>query len=117
MHAHIIIYDCILISNKVFSNADKSIMNSEDSEWYFFCPVAKKYSYGRRMNRSTEVGYWKATGRDRTILHNSQSIGMMKVLVFHLGRPLQGNRTDWVMHEFRLHNDDLSHKRMAQVIL
>ncbi|XP_028766026.1 NAC domain-containing protein 82-like [Neltuma alba] len=92
---------------------DKSLLSTEDLEWYFFCPRAKKYAIGGRMNRSTEVGYWKTTGRDKPIWHNNQTVGMMKTLVFHMGRPPKGRRTDWVMHEFRL-DQDLAHKGIAQ---
>ncbi|KAI9114013.1 hypothetical protein K1719_015264 [Acacia pycnantha] len=94
---------------------DKSLMSTVDLEWYFFCPNAKKYTTGGRTNRSTEVGYWKTTGRDKPIWHNNQSVGLMKVLVFHVGRPPRGDRTDWVMHEFRLHdNKDLGDQGIAQ---
>ncbi|KAK4256792.1 hypothetical protein QN277_006472 [Acacia crassicarpa] len=94
---------------------DKSIMSTVDLEWYFFCPRSKKNMTGGRTNRSTEAGYWKTTGRDKPIWHKNQSVGLMKVLVFHAGRPPRGDRTDWVMHEFRLHDDkDLGDKGIAQ---
>ncbi|XP_042495214.1 NAC domain-containing protein 82-like isoform X2 [Macadamia integrifolia] len=81
---------------------EKSCLKSRDLEWYFFCPKYRKYSNGLRANRSTEHGYWKTTGRDKPICHNSQRVGMRKTLVFHEGRAPQGRSTNWVMYEYRL---------------
>ncbi|MCL7026425.1 hypothetical protein MKW94_024841 [Papaver nudicaule] len=86
---------------------DKSIVKSKDLEWYFFCPRDKKYGCGPRMNRATEVGYWKTTGRDRDICNDSRRVGWKKTLVFHVGRAPRGDRTNWVMHEYRLDDKNL----------
>lgn len=77
-------------------------MKSKDLEWYFFCPRERKYNSGARMNRSTETGYWKTTGRDRTVINNDRTVGMVKTLVFHEGHAPKGKRTDWVIHEYRI---------------
>ncbi|CAM0949920.1 unnamed protein product [Alopecurus aequalis] len=81
---------------------EKASLQTGDLEWYFFCTRDKKYSIGSRTNRSTEAGYWKATGKDRAVVYNSRTVGMKRTLVFHLGKPPRGNRTDWVMYEYRL---------------
>lgn len=82
-------------------------MKTRDQEWYFFSALDKKYGNGARMNRATSKGYWKATGNDRHVRHDSRTVGLKKTLVFHSGRAPDGVRTNWVMHEYRLVEDEL----------
>ncbi|EHA8590863.1 NAC domain-containing protein 82 [Cocos nucifera] len=86
---------------------DKSCLRSKDLEWYFFCPRDRKYPHGSRANRATDIGYWKPTGKDRAIIHNSHTVGKKKTLIFHVGKAPQGNRTDWVMYEYKLEDKEL----------
>ncbi|KAJ6989856.1 NAC domain-containing protein 37 isoform X2 [Populus alba] len=78
----------------------------EQNEWYFFSHKDKKYPTGTRTNRATMAGFWKATGRDKSVYDKTKLIGMRKTLVFYKGRAPNGQKTDWIMHEYRLESDE-----------
>ncbi|XP_010512569.1 PREDICTED: NAC domain-containing protein 66 [Camelina sativa] len=94
------------------------IGTTPQNDWYFFSHKDKKYPTGTRTNRATTVGFWKATGRDKIIYTNGDRIGMRKTLVFYKGRAPHGQKSDWIMHEYRLdessvlissnHDDDVT---------
>uniref|UniRef100_A0A2P2K063 NAC transcription factors 35 n=1 Tax=Rhizophora mucronata TaxID=61149 RepID=A0A2P2K063_RHIMU len=75
-----------------------------EQERYFFSSREAKYPNGNRSNRATDSGYWKATGIDKQIVTSkgNRVVGMKKTLVFYRGKPPDGSRTDWIMHEYRL---------------
>ncbi|KAL2553055.1 NAC domain-containing protein 82 [Forsythia ovata] len=87
---------------------DKSCLKSKDLEWFFFCPREKKYACGLRMKRGTENGFWKTTGKDRPVHYNENVVGMVRTLVFHLGHAPKGQRTDWVIYEYRILDEQLA---------
>ncbi|XP_004512121.1 NAC domain-containing protein 37 [Cicer arietinum] len=78
----------------------------EQNEWYFFSHKDKKYPTGTRTNRATMAGFWKATGRDKAVYDKMKLIGMRKTLVFYKGRAPNGQKSDWIMHEYRLESDE-----------
>lgn len=93
---------------------DRSRLKTRDLEWYFFSVLDKKYGNGSRTNRATDRGYWKTTGKDRPVYHRTQMVGMKKTLVYHSGRAPRGERTNWVMHEYRLIDEELEKAGILQ---
>ncbi|KAL2459921.1 NAC domain containing protein 36 [Abeliophyllum distichum] len=76
-----------------------------EREWYFFVPRGTRHGSGGRPNRTTQNGFWKATGSDRKIVNMSDPkkiLGLKKTLVFYEGRVPRPLKTDWIMNEYRL---------------
>ncbi|XP_072987953.1 uncharacterized protein [Typha latifolia] len=99
---------------------DKSLIRSDDPEWFFFSPKGRKYPNGPRANRATEAGYWKATGKDRTIKARQPQptvIGRKKTLVFYRGRAPKAVRTNWIMHEYRTAESELDSGEQSDYVL
>jgi len=93
-------------------------------ERYFFTCKEAKYVKGRRANRATGAGYWKATGKEKQVAvsvpvprgsdRHAVVVGMNRSLVFYRGKAPSGMKTDWVMHEYRLAGAGLAPCRRAQ---
>ncbi|XP_051144308.1 NAC domain-containing protein 35-like [Andrographis paniculata] len=91
-----------------------------EKEWYFYVPRDRKYRNGDRPNRVTTSGYWKATGADRMIrseANSLRSIGLKKTLVFYSGKAPKGIRTSWIMNEYRLPLHDTQRLHKAEISL
>ncbi|KAL3850132.1 hypothetical protein ACJIZ3_012014 [Penstemon smallii] len=73
-----------------------------ENEWLFFTPRDRKYRNGTRPNRAAGSGYWKATGADKAVHYMNTVVGTKKSLVFYEGKPPKGDKTNWIMHEYRV---------------
>ena len=63
------------------------------------------------------AGFWKATGRDKAVYEKSKLMGMRKTLVFYKGRAPNGQKTDWIMHEYRLELDENAPPQVFYIFL
>eukprot|EP00253_Pinus_taeda_P020064 PITA_20064 len=73
-----------------------------DRQSFFFVSRVHGKSCGRH-NRLTVSGFWKSTGSDRTVRNELlHCIGIKKTLVFYKGKAPLGQRTEWIMNEYRL---------------
>lgn len=93
------------------------IGTTPQNDWYFFSHKDKKYPTGTRTNRATAAGFWKATGRDKVIYSNGKRIGMRKTLVFYKGRAPHGQKSDWIMHEYRLDDNNNSDTNIVSNVM
>ncbi|KAK4267077.1 hypothetical protein QN277_023913 [Acacia crassicarpa] len=91
------------------------IGTTPQNDWYFFSHKDKKYPTGTRTNRATAAGFWKATGRDKVIYGSGKRIGMRKTLVFYKGRAPHGQKSDWIMHEYRLEDNNTTNTETSIV--
>ncbi|KAH9317634.1 hypothetical protein KI387_019403, partial [Taxus chinensis] len=89
-----------------FNFSDRSFLPRCDKQWYFFSPCDRKYPNGSLTIKATEAGYWKATGKDHKIYSRSISTGVRKTLVFYKGRPPHGDKTEWLLHEYHLDENE-----------
>ncbi|KAL5560076.1 hypothetical protein UlMin_036287, partial [Ulmus minor] len=81
-----------------------SILKTGDRQSFFFCPRERN---GARSSRGTRHGYWKVTGKVRKIKYNSRPVGWRKTLVYYKGRTPNHERTNWVMHEYTMDEEEL----------
>jgi len=90
-----------------------------EREMFFFVPRDERCQNNRgRPNRMTASGYWKATGSDRSVHDdNAKCIGLKKTLVFYRGRAPRGQKTDWIMNEYRLPDYSGNDKLKKEVVL
>lgn len=101
------LFECFLFYSCFFLFVVLGLALYGEKEWYFFSPRDRKYPNGSRPNRAAGNGYWKATGADKPI-GNPKPVGIKKALVFYAGKAPKGEKTNWIMHEYRLAHVDRS---------
>ncbi|XP_048134841.1 NAC domain-containing protein 86-like isoform X1 [Rhodamnia argentea] len=80
---------------------EKSIIPSNDQEWWFICPQTQS----KRISRKTRCGSsWKISSDHKDVKagKDSKKIGYKKILVFPSDAP-----TTWVIHEYHLLDSDV----------
>nr|XP_010927035.1 NAC transcription factor 32-like [Elaeis guineensis] len=89
----------------------------EEGNWYIFTQRIRKYANGGRPNRSAGLGYWKATSSDQKILdREGKKIGYKKSLVYHEGKQPYGEKTGWVMQEYKIDESQKPIKAKSMVV-
>ncbi|XP_031391002.1 NAC domain-containing protein 66-like isoform X2 [Punica granatum] len=55
---------------------------------------------GKRKNRRTDGGFWKVTGEGRKPKKTDRTKWLKRILVYHLGKQKNAEKTPWAMHEY-----------------
>uniref|UniRef100_A0A2P2JHJ0 NAC transcription factor 037 n=1 Tax=Rhizophora mucronata TaxID=61149 RepID=A0A2P2JHJ0_RHIMU len=78
------------------------LCQGDPEQWFFFTPRQEREAKGGRQKRTTDSGYWKATGSPSYVYSsNNREIGVKKTMVFYEGRVPNGKKTKWKMNEYR----------------
>ncbi|XP_043693713.1 NAC domain-containing protein 17-like [Telopea speciosissima] len=85
----------------------KSVSKTGDRQWFFFSHRVRRHRNGDRKSRKTKHGYWKVTGNNRDVTYNNRTVGVKKSLVFYKGRASSGERTNWMMNEYTIAEEEL----------
>ncbi|PQQ06692.1 protein NTM1-like 9 [Prunus yedoensis var. nudiflora] len=72
---------------------------------FFFSPRVYKYNNSARIERTTALGFWKITGK-RTSDQGSRVHWEKEDLDLYEGRVRQSKKTNWVMYEYYLVEDE-----------
>ncbi|CAN7100488.1 putative NAC domain-containing protein 61 [Brassica rapa] len=71
-------------------------------QWLFFVPRQEREARGGRPSRTTNSGYWKATGSPGPVFSpDNRVIGVKKTMVFYMGKAPKGRKTKWKMNEYK----------------
>ncbi|XP_030503995.2 NAC domain-containing protein 1-like [Cannabis sativa] len=73
-------------------------------EWYFFSPRVCKN--GIRATRKAHLGFWRMSQSAKPIQHNGIDIGLKSVLNFHMESNKKSIKTEWIMHEYIIIDDN-----------
>ncbi|KAM7273209.1 hypothetical protein ACFE04_027873 [Oxalis oulophora] len=86
------------------------LCKGDTEQWFFFTPRQEREVRGGRPSRTTETGYWKATGSPNHVYSSDNKVvGLKKTMVFHEGKAPFGKKTTWKMNEYRaIHGESTS---------
>ncbi|KAL3730092.1 hypothetical protein ACJRO7_027143 [Eucalyptus globulus] len=83
---------------------ENSMIPSNGREWWFICP----HMQNQRNCRKTPSNYsWKITGKSTDIKIDGRKIGSKKIFVFPEGRGSKGSKSLWLIHEYRLPDENI----------
>ncbi|RDY01090.1 Vesicle-associated membrane protein 714, partial [Mucuna pruriens] len=78
------------------------LCRGDTEQWFFFSPGQEREARGGRPSRTTNCGYWKATGSPGYVYSSDNKvIGVKKSMVFYKGKAPMGRKTKWKMNEYR----------------
>ncbi|KAJ0976700.1 hypothetical protein J5N97_012174 [Dioscorea zingiberensis] len=80
----------------------------DSEQWFFFCPRQERETRGGRPTRTTQAGFWKATGSPSLVYASDRVIAVKKTMVFYTGRAPLGSKTKWKMNEYKALDLDTS---------
>ncbi|CAB4300814.1 unnamed protein product [Prunus armeniaca] len=109
-HVSNIIREIDILKFEPWDLPKSSLLKSDDENWFFFSrPEYNKH----KKNRTTQEGFWKITGREHAIKarDNRSVIGRKRILTFYRGRVRNSERTNWVMHEYYIPDDNPNAQR------
>ncbi|KAH6827074.1 NAC domain containing protein 90 [Perilla frutescens var. hirtella] len=85
------------------------LCHGDTEQWFFFMPRQEREVRGGRPSRTTDSGYWKATGSPSYVYSSDNKvIGLKKSMVFYKGKAPTGRKTKWKMNEYRAIKEDLN---------
>ncbi|RWR80375.1 NAC domain-containing protein [Cinnamomum micranthum f. kanehirae] len=85
------------------SELTDQFVSKGEEKCYFFTPTYRKSVNGTRPNRTTSNGYWRASTAVTPIEdERNNEIGTKRSLVFHYGDHPHGRKSNWIMHEYKL---------------
>nr|DAD48476.1 TPA_asm: hypothetical protein HUJ06_018413 [Nelumbo nucifera] len=94
------------------------LCHGDPEQWFFFTPRQEREARGGRPNRTTNSGYWKATGSPGYVYSsNSRIVGLKKTMVFYKGKAPTGRKTKWKMNEYKAIQAEATSSNSATPVL
>ncbi|KAG2328025.1 hypothetical protein Bca52824_010753 [Brassica carinata] len=102
IHSLIPILDVFNVEPTQLPNLAGERCRGDKEQWLFFVPRQEREARGGRPSRTTNSGYWKATGSPGPVFSpDNRVIGVKKTMVFYIGKAPKGRKTKWKMNEYK----------------